>query len=388
MKKFKKFLCVTLSCMLLFSTVNVFADSGNKWAPPGLTKKAKIPNGLKKKFDAFQKQSWNKEELKALFEMLKDLFDDYDNDEDEDKTKTPANKYIGTFVEIKNDDLKIKINNETKTFDMDDDIKVVFNNKEGKLTDINKNDLLEIQIDKDGDVSYIRVLRDLRQAEYTGTVKYLEKNDDLLVLNVNNKYTAFKLNSKVSVRFNKTNGSLSDIKKGDTITIELDNNEEVIIIHVGRTTAYKTYVGTIVNSYTNGVFKIKEDNDTVRSFKVVSNFAVQFKDKIGTVLDIKLGDPVEIKVDRDSNVVNIQANRKFDSNIIEGKLVQIYEDTKNRDNNYLVVEVNDSLFVYYLNRAIDVYVNNVEKDLKDLRKDDQVRLGIESSKVTVIKAYR
>lgn len=140
--------------------------------------------------------------------------------------------YEGEVEEIDDDEITIKVNKIEMSFDIEDDAEVEFKNKDGRLEDIEEGDEVEVKLNEDEEVEYIKVYRDLDESEYEGEIEEIE--DDEIAIKVNNIIMSFDVEDDVEVEFKNKEGRLEDIKEGNEVKVRLNDDDEVKWIEVYR----------------------------------------------------------------------------------------------------------------------------------------------------------
>lgn len=248
----------------------------------------------------------NKPVTRAEMSIVMDRIDghgDYDTDYE---------KFIGEVVSIDRQDREItlEIKGNDRTFDLANTVYVMFDDKKGRLGDIEAGDDVKITVNDNDNVTRIDVNRDLDETDaYNGRVLAIDRNEITLLINGNER--TFDVDANVDVVFDDKDGAVGDIIKGDRVKIYVDSDDDVIKVELARDLEdFDTYDGEV--TYVDSDEITIKDGSTERNFDFDSNVRVFFDDDdMGDVDDIDDGDDVELIVNEDNDVVTVIVDREL-----------------------------------------------------------------------------
>jgi len=225
---------------------------------------------------------------------------------------TDYKKITGEVVSIDRQDREItlEISGNDRTFDLANTIYVMFDDKKGSLSDIEKGDDVKITVNEDNKVIRIDVNRDLEEVDtYSGKVLTIDTDEITLLVSGNER--TFDVDADVDVMFDDQDGAVGDIIKGDSVKIHLDSDDDVIKIELTRDFEdFDTYDGEV--DYIDSDEITIMDGSTERNFDFDSNVQVFFDDdEMGDVDDIDDGDDVELIVNEDNDVVTVIVDKEL-----------------------------------------------------------------------------
>ncbi len=286
-----------------------------------------------------------------------------------------------TYIDTNGSSKSIKLDDEV-SYKLTSKTEVVFEDDvDGDITDIKVGDDVKVKVNKDDEVVYIEVDRELyyedkgevTDIDTSGTSKSIELDDE----------ESYKLTNDTEVVFeDDIEGNITDIKIGDDVEVKVNEDDEVVYIEVDRELYTRDYSG-IVTEIDDDEFFIYTSNKIVE-FDIDEDFRISFKDRDGTIENLRVGDAVEVVVeDEEVEKITVNRDREIDSNIIQGKLGDIYSNT-----DQIVVKNGTEYKIYTLDDDVKIYLNTSRVLLSKLEKDDNVRLEMYREKVIELNAYR
>ncbi|MZQ75831.1 MAG: hypothetical protein GT589_06675 [Peptoclostridium sp.] len=248
----------------------------------------------------------NKPVTRAEMSVLLERIDEDGNIIDDEDDIDDNEKYEGEVVSIDSDKITLSIDDEDETFDIDEDVEVVFeNNAEGNIDDIEEGDEVEITVNEDEDVIKIEVDDELAELDtYNGRVLAIDEDEVTLLVGSNEK--KYDIYEDVEVIFeDEEDGTVDDVIKGDKVKISVDEDDMVVKIELSRELED-------FDNYEGEVDAVNEDEITIidgsedLTFDIDNDVQVFFNDdEMGDVEDIDTGDDVELIVDEADEVVTI-----------------------------------------------------------------------------------
>lgn len=221
--------------------------------------------------------------------------------------------------------------------------------------------------------------------EYGGEITDIDNNYNWIKIKLMDKNyeKRFYLSNDVEIVFKESErGHLEDLELGDEAEIWVNDQGRIIYIKADRKLEDRYYEGRIIDVDNDG-FSIYT-SDKIIDFNIDDDFDINFKDRKGTIDNLRIGDEVEIIVEDDEVIkISVDRNRDIDSNIIYGKLADIYGNA-----NQIVVKNNTEYKIYTLDEDVKIYLNTNRVSLSKLEKDDNLQLKMYRDKIIELKAYR
>lgn len=244
------------------------------------------------------KVTFNDDDEAIIIKAYKDLYDEY-----EGEVEKIDDDYDWIEIELEDED-------EDTRFDIADDVEVVFeDDEEGDIEDIKVGDDVEIKVNSDDEITYIEVDRELDVEEYTGSVTYIEEDDDEYEFSVltSDEVEEFEVDDDFEVQFDDEEGTIDDLRIGDEVVVVV-NDDEVSKITVDRDIDEEIINGKIYDIYEDDEIVIKDDDGIRRKYALDDDVKVFLDDEDDELSSLKKDDYVGLKID-DDKVVEIKAYR-------------------------------------------------------------------------------
>lgn len=313
-------------------------------------------------------------EMAVLFSRLDDKID---TDKDE--------RVSGIVKDIDDDEITVKVDGQTKTYDVDDDVRVYENRKRMDYDDIRVGDMVNMEI-VDGDVIYIEIVDELDDdkiiSRYSGVVKELDKEKPYtMAVQVETMILLLKVVDNVEVEFKDDDADFEDIEVGDNVEVVVDTKNRVTEIYVDANIGnddddddYYEDKGTITDIDLNGSYHITIDDE---EYDLDEDAEVEINGKGGELEDLVIGMYAEVEIE-DDVVVWIEAETVEEE--LSGKIGDMDDDEikiKKDNGKYVVYEVSENV-----NIKIDGIRN---PELDDLEIGDYAKFEIENGLIVSIE---
>ncbi|WP_066498657.1 S-layer homology domain-containing protein [Abyssisolibacter fermentans] len=278
-------------------------------------------------------------------------------------------EYVGIVEEIDDDEIEIEADNVKMEFDIEDDVKIEFNNKEGRIDDINEGDKVKVRINDDDEVEYIKVYRELDSREYSGNVE--EVDSDSIVIKIDRIKMTFDFADDVEVEFKNREGSISDIREGDSVKVRIDKHKRVEYVEVNRNLDTWQYEGKVE--------EVDDDSVTIKidrikmTFDFANDVEVEFKNRQGSISDIKEGDSIKVKINKYQKVEYVKVNRDLYAWQYEGKVEEVDDDS-------VTIRIDRINMTFDFADNVEVQFKNREGSITDIREGDSVKVKINKYK--------
>jgi len=255
--KFKRLVSITLVLVLMLSIgmTSVYANGwGNGKVPKGLTKKFPISSDIIKRIESYLEKLFGngflpkikdgKYDISATMEIKNGKIVSLEITDMSEEGKKIV-QYSGTIVEInKSKPYKLAIKSETmiSMFEVVDDVEVIFKDKKGAFSNIEKGDEVIVEVDNANRITKVEVERKLTEPvkKVSGTVTSLEFTKKYNRISIDKK--TYDIASNVKVRIDGKNKSLADLKIGMYTEVLL---EKGVVVQIDARNVEKTIEGEI-----------------------------------------------------------------------------------------------------------------------------------------------
>lgn len=302
-------------------------------------------------------------EMAVLFSRLDDKVDT-----GEDGTVS------GEVTRIYSDRISVKVKDKVETFDLDSRVRVYQNNERIDIDDIKIGLKVKIEV-KDGKVVFIEVLDKTEEdkiiTRYIGVVKEINKTKPYkLAIQAETMIILFEeIADDLKVIFKDGEGSFSDIKKDDEVTVVVDRKSRVIEIEVGR--RYVKPIEDVEGCITDIELGRRYNKISVgkKTYDLAADAKVTIDGRSNKKLgDLQIGMYAELVLE-DGVVISVDAENVEDT--ITGEIVEIIKDN-------LVIslkikeEDTDKVYTYVVDKKAKVYIENFKNaKIDDLLKGDE-----------------
>lgn len=295
-------------------------------------------------------------------------------------------KLSGTIKKVYADDeqLSIKLEDGTsRTYDVykraelldeDDD--------EITLDDLDVGDEVEFELDEDDQIVWLQVSGGSSKLDYTGTVRSVDEDNREIKVRLDDGDTETYYVRK-SATLEDQDGDdidLADIEVDDEVTFDLNSSDEItkLILISGSNSSSTTHRGTVVNLKTSSYIVIDEDGDEEKYYLASSVKVYEDGDSMD-IEDIMLGAEVKVYLNSSDKVTRIDITDDEDITV-EG----IVEEVRASSNKITIEQSNGLSFTLPVSSSC-TFRNTTADELDEVEEGWEVRLTLESGKVTVIK---
>lgn len=140
-----------------------------------------------------------------------------------------TNVYSGSVFKIKEDDDEYEFwiyTSKVVKFEVDDDYEVEFDDEDGKITDLKIGDKIKV-ITEDGEVVELSVDRDIDEDIIDGTLYDLYLEEEMIAIKIDTQIKLYAIDDDTKIYLNNKKDQLSDLKKGDTLGLSMDDDEVI-----------------------------------------------------------------------------------------------------------------------------------------------------------------
>lgn len=212
-------------------------------------------------------------------------------------------KISGIFYDYfkANDILNITIKNpkteKNEIFECADGIRVLRNGETSSIIDFKKGDAVNLIL-KNGKVTVISAEQKTTYVQ-DAIVADVSLEDGLIlkIEHSDSQYDgmAFNISSDVKVIRNEAVVSMSDVLRGDKVTLTLEYGQ---VTKVVATSSKKNYEGTIREIHiTAKPYMVVEINGKLNTYDVPSSISIKVNGEAATIYDFKLGDVAKITIE-------------------------------------------------------------------------------------------
>ncbi len=304
----------------------------------------------------------------------------YTNIQNLDNTSNIQTRFV--IIEkifIENNSIQVKIGNETKLYPVDKDAYIFIDDVSSKLGNINPNSSAEITI-KDNIISKINIDTTLKinnvvqeETKLYGIIKNIS-NDTIGLSYKKRDDNGFYSKEKIDIiplssncKITKNGITINNIEENTLATIILENKQAVEIILEDENTIF---IGSIIEKSNNKI-TIKTTDNKIFEVGFIENANITRNSKSSSIKDLKIGDTVDINMQKDK-ISKISARGK------KSKKQGIIKSIKINDTSS-IIEIEDSK-----NNTYTYYTNNFTTDIYSIKVLDSVTLYLDSSEIYAI----
>ncbi|WP_164931526.1 S-layer homology domain-containing protein [Longirhabdus pacifica] len=321
----------------------------------------------------------------------------YDPQSDDGKIKqivlvqAPVSKKSkGTIVKIEDDEISIhdKENNEIETYEVADDMKVVYGDKELTSAQLGLKDEVEYIVESDV-LEKISItepnepIREVKEGFFISFSYDSSLNSNILNIRINDQPQVYYVSKDVAVILGSQDyATVEDLSSNDLLRIELDQYSKVTKIEVPNRSLEFRQLQTIdfISSDTMRMF-FKESNEL---YYYDENTPVYVDDEVLNIVDaldeneLKEGLKVDVMVSGDK-IFSITVNNDYDGLITEVNLTKNTITIKSKDDTERVFDMGSNISVY----RSDASTGNKN----NLKVGAPVRITLDSQQEKVSKVY-
>ncbi|TCO78699.1 hypothetical protein [Marinisporobacter balticus] len=333
MKKIMRSILV-FTLLLSMSVISSYAYGAKAFTPPGLAKKGGLPPGLVKKEQL--PPGWDK--------GIGDI------NEYEEAHTIERNLLKGTVKEVGKNILKVQMNTMRITLEIVNDTEIKINGASGDLEDIQVGDEISVETDELKGIVEIDVTNENKGQFVTGKLLDI-KNEDEIVLKVNDATNAYMLADDVKVYIQGRLKELEDLKENETIKLKLENNQVKII-------RWNPEVLIEDTTFEGKIYVIDRDNEeiivkneaTAKVFKLNKDTIIEIDGNKVELKDLEKGMMVEVFVEDDKKVkVLVQTTE----HTYEGRLMKIESGLQNK----ITIEVDNETKTFVVDEDVEVQID-------------------------------
>lgn len=153
---------------------------------------------------------------------------------DVDRALDEKDTFTGRILAIDEDKVTLLVSGNQRTFDVDADVDVLFDDQDGSVDDVIKGDWVKIYVDSDDDVIKVELTRDLEDFDtYDGEVEYVDSDE--ITIQDGSTERNFDFDSNVQVFFDDDEmGDVDDIDDGDDVELIVDDDDDVVTVIVDK----------------------------------------------------------------------------------------------------------------------------------------------------------
>ena len=268
------------------------------------------------------------------------------------ESEVDEGEVTGKVSEVSDNEITLMVDNQRKTYEVDDDVIVYDGDDRIELDDIEVNSIVKVEIE-DQQVVYIEIKDedddDRIISKYSGEITDIDKGTTKKITVKNERLQmVFEVVSNVEVIFDDEKGSFDNLKVGDEISIIVDSSNRARKVYTDRELEDeedKEVKGIITDLDSNSI-KVKT-NGTTTEYRFADVFKVYINDKSCDYDDLEEGMEVELKI-TDNRVYRIDA--EVEDRTIDGEVT--------------VISQNDEGYLFTLKSDGESKSYEVSKDVK------------------------
>ncbi|KDR94790.1 S-layer homology domain-containing protein [Peptoclostridium litorale DSM 5388] len=280
--------------------------------------------------------------------------------------------------------IQVKDGKNTREFAIDGSSDIEIDGKDSSVYDIQEEDRVEVEIEN-GVVDSLKAFS--KSGRLTGFVKEVNASKDYMILvdeDDDDKEYKFDIDDDVDVkRNNDKSGTLSDIRVGDKVEIELEYS---VIVEIDAESVSKDVEGIIKEIIISSEPKITilDKNDKLKTYRVSPDFEVEIDNDSAGLYDLRLNYEAKLELETDL-VTKIECDDEIMVSTITGEI----EDVDTGDNIIRIRDnrTNKSVYVRYKSSTTMENYNGKSMDEDDFDEDDIISV-IGEDKLGSISADR
>ncbi|QUH25053.1 S-layer homology domain-containing protein [Serpentinicella alkaliphila] len=289
----------------------------------------------------------------------------------------------GVIEFIDNNSILIKFDgNETKLFQRNTDVEIFVNGK--------KSIFNQLPLKQQANVTFTDEYKLVKIETTTSFIPDIEGifnavtpnvGFDLVVLRngATNNTQTLKAYHRTKVQLDGANVSLNQLKSGDMIKLKVSGQD---IDEIVATSKIKTYQGILqkrVESLQKPLITLNISGESI-TIEAKPDVRVRRNGGSNLVTNLKVGDVITLSTEYEK-AVNIQATSVITRNVGRIEAINILKDSSS------ITILNDNKSeTYNIDSSVYVKVNNIEKDLYDLRLDQIIEIVLENDEIIAIES--
>lgn len=222
--------------------------------------------------------------------------------------------------------VKQKDTNKNRTYKANENTLVLLNDQVYKITDLNYGDSVSITLNGD---TIDKIIAESKIRTYEGILESNVVFSQNLTINIRThtqKLYELELDDDVEVVKNKKKKKLTDLYKGDivTITTEYEKVTKIDATSIEIKGEDEGVITEIILGTEDKITILREDGET-KTYVISSDADIEVENVDKTIYDLKLDYKVEFRIEN-NEVIDIEATVVETSNSITGTITEIYKD--------------------------------------------------------------
>lgn len=270
--------------------------------------------------------------------------------------------------------IKVLVDNKTYKYNVTDDVEIFIDNKKADFEDLKINMPVKLTIVND---VVVKISIDYSKKEISGTISYLDKNEEYIKVLVNKIYYKYNIADDVEILINNEEADFEELKVDIPVKLTVVND---MVVKISADYNKKEVTGTIqyINEKTKEI-RIKIDSK-LYTYSILSDVEIILNEKSAQLSDLKYGMTVSVEL-INSKVSKIDAVNTEE--IYEGMITSL-EISKNTAISIFVNVDDGSKKRFEIDKDTKITINGKRAKAEDLAINSEVIITMLNNKVVEI----
>ena len=305
-------------------------------------------------------------EMAVLLERIDDRVD----------SDPEGNEIYGRVLEIdaKNYRLKLDVDGEQKWYEGIDRVGVYKDGEYYDFGELKRGDYVEILLNSSGKVVFIELKGQKKDEDkliinFRGEVTDVDVKNSKITIESGDAVFTFTVKKDADIRLNGKDADLSDIRKGDTVRLRVDDRNRVIRLEAqgdhdpgdDETIEVDGTIYSITNTRKVKEITVKLESGRLATFEVEADTEITLDGKRANLGDLENGMEVEVLA-KGGTALEIDAKSVVYTRQVQGTIYKVR-------NNQIRVKVGNSIYDFVIDGSTLVYIDEERARVEDLMAD-------------------
>jgi len=251
------------------------------------------------------------------------------------------------------------------------------------LESLHEGDQVEVTVNGAGLGTRVRVLQSFSQSSQKGIVYDIDSDSQILTIkDSRGKLKPYRYASSVKVEVEgKRFPGIEDIRRGDVVQVEVENNLVTSVILVQKNAELN--LSGVVEQITpeSRIVTIKDDDGQLHAFIVEKDAGIQISGlDFAGLSDVRVGDEIEVEVE-DNKIVSLAVKGREAEEFIKGTLIAI--DAVGRV--ITLKEKDEKVNFYRVSEQAEIILDESEVSLEDMTRNINVIIQLVDDEVIYLE---
>jgi hypothetical protein len=287
-----------------------------------------------------------------------------------------GNEIYGRVLEIdaKNYRLKLDVDGEQKWYEGIDRVGVYKDGEYYDFGELKRGDYVEILLNSSGKVVFIELKGQKKDEDkliinFRGEVTDVDVKNSKITIESGDAVFTFTVKKDADIRLNGKDADLSDIRKGDTVRLRVDDRNRVIRLEAqgdhdpgdDETIEVDGTIYSITNTRKVKEITVKLESGRLATFEVEADTEITLDGKRANLGDLENGMEVEVLA-KGGTALEIDAKSVVYTRQVQGTIYKVR-------NNQIRVKVGNSIYDFVIDGSTLVYIDEERARVEDLMAD-------------------